>query len=195
MTKLLCVYCSSSRELSPAYYETAGAIGRDMAARGWGLVYGGGRIGLMGALAQGVKAAGGKVVGIIPVFMMERELEFREADELITVSTMSERKQAMIARADGFLALPGGIGTLEEIAEVLTLRYLGQTDKPAVFFNQGGFYDDLLRFFDRMTREKFRTRGVHGLYAVASSPDEIWTHLERPQRYEVAPLWRESTKG
>jgi len=191
MTKLLCVYCSSSRDLAPAYYETAGAVGRELVEHGWGLVYGGGRVGLMGALAHGVKAAGGTVVGIIPEFMKVRELEFREADELVTVATMAERKQAMIARADGFLALPGGIGTLEEIAEVLTLRYLGQSDKPAVFYNEGGYYDELLRFFDRMTREKFRTRGVHGLYAVASQRDEIWRFLEQPQAYEVAPLWRQ----
>jgi uncharacterized protein (TIGR00730 family) len=195
MTKLLCVYCSSSRDLAPAYYESAGAIGRDLVGRGWGLVYGGGKIGLMGAVARGVKAAGGTVVGIIPEFMKARELEFKEADELITVATMAERKQAMIARADGFLALPGGIGTLEEIAEVLTLRYLGQTDKPAVFYNEDGYYDDLLRFFDRMTREKFRTRGVHGLYAVAAKRDEIWGFLEQPQPYEVAPLWRQAAKA
>lgn len=194
MTKLLCVYCSSSRDLAPAYYASAAAIGADMAARGWGLVYGGGNAGLMGALARGVKAAGGRVLGIIPEFMKARELEFREADELITVATMADRKQAMIARADGFLALPGGIGTLEEIAEVLTLRYLGQTDKPAVFYNEGGYYDDLLRFFDRMTREKFRTRGAHGLYAVAAKREEIWGFLEQPEPYEVAPLWRRSPK-
>jgi uncharacterized protein (TIGR00730 family) len=194
MTKLLCVYCSSSRHLAPSYYETAAAVGRDLAERGWGLIYGGGRVGLMGSLARGVKEAGGPVVGIIPEFMKVRELEFREADELVTVTTMAERKQAMIARADGFLALPGGIGTLEEIAEVLTLRYLGQTDKPAVFFNEGGYYEDLLRFFDRMTREKFRTHGAHGLYAVAATRAEIWGHLEQPQPYEVAPLWRQSSK-
>jgi uncharacterized protein (TIGR00730 family) len=190
MTKLLCVYCSSSRHLAPAYYEAAGAVGRDMVGRGWGLVYGGGKVGMMGALALGVKEAGGAVVGIIPEFMKKRELDYREADELVTVSTMAERKQAMIARADAFLAMPGGIGTLEEIAEVLTLRYLGQTDKPAVFFNPDGYYDDLLRFFDKMTREKFRTGNVRGLYGVASTRDEIWAFLERPQGYEVAPLWR-----
>jgi len=164
-----------------------------MVARGWGLVYGGGRAGLMGTVARSVKAAGGHVVGVIPEFMKARELEFREADELLTVATMVERKQAMIARADGFLALPGGIGTLEEMAEVLTLRYLAQSEKPAVFFNQDGYYDDLLRFFTHMTREGFRHAGAHGLYAVASKPDEIWPLLEKPEPYEVAPIWRDRT--
>ena len=97
--------------------------------------------------------------------MIERELAFHAADELVTVATMAERKQAMIARAAGFLTLPGGIGTLEEIAEVLTLRYLAQITQPAVFYNQNGYFDDLLRFFDRMTREKFRAKGMAGLYS------------------------------
>ena len=188
MTRLLCVYCSSSRELAPKYHDDAKAVGRSMVARGWGLVYGGGRIGLMGSLALGVKEAGGRVVGIIPKFMVERELAFHEADELIAVETMAERKQAMIARADAFLALPGGIGTLEEISEVLTLRLLAQIHKPAVFYNQGGFYDELLRFFDRMTRERFRVTGIEGLYSVANSIDEIWPHIETPPIYTTA--WR-----
>lgn len=190
MAKLLCVYCSSSRDLAPGYHEAAEAVGRGMVERGWGLVYGGGRVGLMGSVARGVKSAGGRVVGILPAFMIERELEFREADELVSVATMAERKQAMIARAQGFLALPGGIGTLEEMAEVLTLRYLAQLDHPAVFFNQNGYYDDLLRFFERMSRERFRTSGMEGLYAVANTVDEIWRHLEEPIRYEADTLWR-----
>jgi hypothetical protein len=188
MTKLLCVYCASSRDLAPKYHADAEAVGRSMVTRGWGLVYGGGRVGLMGSLAGGVKAAGGRVVGVIPKFMIERELAYHEADELISVETMAERKQIMIAQADAFLALPGGIGTLEEISEVLTLRLLAQIRKPAVFYNQGGFYDDLFRFFDRMTRERFRVTGVEGLYSVANSIDEIWPHIESPAHYTTA--WR-----
>jgi hypothetical protein len=186
MTKLLCVYCSSSRELAAKYHDEARAVGRSMVAHGWGLVYGGGSIGLMGSLARAVKAAGGYVVGIIPEFMVERELEFREADKLLTVKTMAERKQAMIARADAFLALPGGIGTLEEIAEVLALRVLAQIHQPAVFYNQGGFYDELLSFFDRMTREGFRSTGIDGLYSVANSIDEIWPCLEKSAGFKTA---------
>ncbi|HVW22360.1 MAG TPA: TIGR00730 family Rossman fold protein [Opitutaceae bacterium] len=190
MPKLLCVYCSSSRQLAPVYHQAAAGVGREMVERGWGLVYGGGKVGLMGEVARGVKRAGGRVVGVIPEFMKARELEFREADELITVATMAERKQEMIARADAFLALPGGIGTLEEMAELLTLRYLAQVAKPAVFFNQDGFYDDLLRFFERMRRENFRTSGMQGLYAVAHSVEEIWPHLESPHAYQADALWR-----
>ncbi len=190
MTKLLCVYCSSSLHLDPAYYEMAEAVGREMVARGWGLVYGGGKAGLMGSVARGVKSSGGLVVGIIPEFMKERELAYLEADELVTVETMAVRKQEMIARADAFLALPGGIGTLEEISEVLTLRYLAQLNKPAVFLNQNGFYDYLLRFFDNMQRERFRTSGMQGLYSVANTLAEIWPHLDEPHRYEADQLWQ-----
>ena len=186
--KLLCVYCSSSSQLAPEYYAAAESLGAGLPARGWGLVYGGGKIGLMGAVARSVKGAGGSVVGVIPHFMKQRELEYREADELLTVITMAERKAAMIARAQAFVALPGGIGTLEEISEVLTLRYLAQIDAPIVFLNQNGFYDDLLRFFERMNREKFRS--LKGLYEVARTVDEIWPHLENPAAYVPEKLWK-----
>ncbi|HEY3755181.1 MAG TPA: TIGR00730 family Rossman fold protein [Opitutaceae bacterium] len=188
MPKLLCVYCSSSDNLAPHYVEAAEQIGRAMPSRGWGLVYGGGKRGLMGAVATAVKAAGGRVVGVIPDFMKTRELAYLAADELLVVETMAERKAAMIARADAYLALPGGIGTLEEIAEVLTLRYLARFDKPAVFFNQNGFYDDLFRFFDKMGQERFRS--LKGLYAAASTIEEIWPHLDEPAPYTAERLWQ-----
>lgn len=188
MPRLLCVYCSSSSDLSPRYIAAADAIGRAMPGHGWGLVYGGGKIGLMGTVARGVTESGGKVVGVIPEFMKLRELAYLAADELLTVETMAERKTAMIARADAFLALPGGIGTLEEIAEVLTLRYLARFDKPAVFFNQDGFYDDLFRFFNKMASERFRS--LKGLYSVASTVDEIWPLLENQSPYTAEKLWQ-----
>ena len=190
--KLLCVYCSSSLHLSSDYYEMADRVGREMVAHGWGLVYGGGNSGLMGSVAQGVKAAGGVVVGVIPEFMKVRELAFTDADELISVSTMAERKKLMIERADAFLALPGGIGTLEEISEVLTLRYLAQARQPIVFLNQNGYYDHLFRFFEHMQSERFKTSGMEGLYDVATTVEDIWTHLHADQSYEADQLWKET---
>jgi len=190
--KLLCVYCSSSLHLSSDYYEMADRVGREMVAHGWGLVYGGGNAGLMGSVAQGVKAAGGVVVGVIPEFMKVRELAFTDADELISVSTMAERKKLMIERADAFLALPGGIGTLEEISEVLTLRYLAQARQPIVFLNQNGYYDHLFRFFEHMQSERFKTSGMEGLYDVATTVEDIWTHLHADQSYEADQLWKET---
>jgi len=116
-----------------------------------------------------VKDAGGHVVGVIPDFMRERELAYHQADELITVGSMRERKRIMEERAQAFLALPGGIGTLEELTEIMTLRYINRIDKPVVVFNQDGFYDDLLRFFDRMTRERFKSEGLQALFGVADA--------------------------
>jgi uncharacterized protein (TIGR00730 family) len=190
MAKLLCVYCGSSRTLDPKYYSASEAVGRSMVANGWGLVYGGGNVGMMGSLAAAVKGAGGHVVGVIPDFMRERELAYHEADELVTVATMRERKRIMEERASAFLALPGGIGTLEELAEIMTLRYIRRIDKPVVVFNQDGYYDDLLRFFARMTRERFKSPGLQALFSVAASPDEIWPLLDNPGLFEADAIWR-----
>jgi cytokinin riboside 5'-monophosphate phosphoribohydrolase len=167
MAKLLCVYCGASKNLDPGYYSAAEVVGRSMVENGWDLVYGGGGVGLMGSLARAVKDAGGRVVGVIPGFMVERELAYHQADELITVSSMRERKRIMEERAAAFLALPGGIGTLEELAEIMTLRYMNRICKPVVVFNQGGYYNDLFQFFERMTRERFKSPGLRTLYAVA----------------------------
>jgi uncharacterized protein (TIGR00730 family) len=190
MAKLLCVYCSSSRRLEPGYYAAADAVGRAMVAHGWDLVYGGGNVGMMGSVAQAVKAAGGQVVGVIPDFMRVRELAYEEAHELIAVDTMRERKRVMEERASAFLALPGGIGTLEELTEIMTLRYINRLDKPVVIFNHGGFYDDLLRFFDRMRRERFKTDGLKALVGVADQVDDIWPLLDGPGRFEADAIWK-----
>ena len=192
MTKLLAVYCSSSRTLDPKYYAAGEAVGRAMVERGWGLIYGGGHAGTMGAVARAVQGAGGHVVGVIPHFMRERELAFTTADELIYVDSMRERKRIMAERAEAYLTLPGGIGTLEELSEILVERALDLSRKPMVLLNQDGFYDDLLRFFDRMVAERFKTGGLTKLFGVAGAVDEIWSLLEDPQPYEPDPLWRNS---
>ena len=178
MTKLLCVYCSSSDRIDPKYFAVATQVGTEMARRGWGLVYGGGKTGLMGAVARAVKAGSGRVVGIIPDFMKLRELAFTEADELVTVVTMRERKLLMETRADAFLTLPGGWGTLEEIMEILTLRQLDVLRKPCVFLNQDGFYDDLLKFFAKMVAENFNKPSNLELFSVAKTCEEVFTQLE-----------------
>ena len=178
MPKTLCVYCASSDRVDPKYARAAFAFGQAMPQRGWGLVYGGGKVGLMGAVAKGVKASGGRVVGVIPQFMKARELDYEGADEMLTVTTMRERKLRMEERADAFVALPGGWGTLEEIMEILTLRQLDVVRKPCVLFNQDGFYDDLLRFFDRMIGERFNKPSNLELFRVATSVETIFTCLE-----------------
>jgi uncharacterized protein (TIGR00730 family) len=191
MAKLLCVYCGSSKSLESRYYSAAEAVGRAMVANGWGLVYGGGNVGMMGSLARAVKGEGGRVVGVIPDFMKERELAYREADELITVESMRDRKRVMEERADAFLALPGGIGTLEELAEIMTLRYINRISKPVVVFNQDGYYDDLLRFFERMTRERFKSPGLQALFSVAGRVEDVWALLEAPGPFKADAIWQE----
>jgi cytokinin riboside 5'-monophosphate phosphoribohydrolase len=193
MTKLLCVYCSSSRDLDPKYYAAGDTLGREMVSRGWGLIYGGGHGGTMGAVARATQAAGGRVVGVIPHFMKERELTFTTADELISVDSMRERKRIMAERAAAFVTLPGGIGTLEELSEILVERALDLSRKPLVLVNQDGFYDDLLRFFARMVKERFKTGGLTKLFGVANSVEAVWPLLENPHPYEPDPLWRRAS--
>jgi hypothetical protein len=192
MTKLLCVYCASSDRLDPKYYAAAAELGREMVARGWGLVYGGGKTGMMGAVARAVKQNGGRVVGVIPEFMKARELAYDEADELVTVITMRERKLLMETRAEAFVALPGGWGTLEEIAEILTLRQLDVVKKPCVFLNQDGFYDPLLRLFDRMLVENFFKPSNMDLFRVATTPVDVFAQIEAAAGAQAESKWFET---
>lgn len=178
MPKTLCVYCASSDRLDPKYAAAASELGREMAKRGWDLVYGGGKVGLMGAVAKAVKTSGGRVVGVIPEFMKVKELAYEGADEMHTVVTMRERKLLMETKADAFVTLPGGWGTLEEVMEILTLRQLDVLRKPVIIFNQDGFYDDLLKFFDRMIAEKFNKPSNLQLFTVAKTVEDVFAQLE-----------------
>jgi cytokinin riboside 5'-monophosphate phosphoribohydrolase len=166
--KTLCVYCASSDRLDPDYLRLAAETGAGLAAAGWGLVYGGGNTGMMGAVAREAKLSGARVTGVIPHFMIARELAYAGADEMITVETMRERRRVMEERADAFLALPGGWGTLEELIEILVLRQLDKLRKPVVILNHRGFYDELLRFFQRMVTERFNRETNLALFHVAT---------------------------
>ncbi|HSY53708.1 MAG TPA: TIGR00730 family Rossman fold protein [Opitutaceae bacterium] len=190
MSKLLCVYCSSSDLIDAKYRAIAEELGRGMVARGWGLVYGGGCVGSMGALACAVKASGGYVVGVIPDFMKSRELAYTEADELLTVATMRERKKLMEERASAFVALPGGLGTLEEFSEIVALRYLNRLNLPVMLLNQDGFYDDLLKYFTRVSREGFMSPDVRDLFTVAKTMDDVWQQLEKPVPFKADKIWQ-----
>lgn len=154
----VCVYCGSSPGLNPGYLAAAEAFGRRLARERLTLVYGGGKVGLMGAVADGALSEGGRVVGVIPRLLLAKEVEHRGLSELRTVGTMHERKQAMAELADAFVALPGGLGTLDEIAEVLTWGLLSLHRKPCALLNLEGYFDDLLRFFSHMVGQRFLRR-------------------------------------
>ncbi len=153
--KRLCVFCGSSAGTRPAYADAARAMGRLLAERGIGLVFGGGKVGLMGVVADAVMAAGGQATGVIPEALMAREVGHRGLTELHVVGSMHERKALMADLADGFIALPGGFGTYEEFCEVLTWSQLGIHPKPCGLLNVQGFYDPLLALFDHAVREEF----------------------------------------
>lgn len=166
MTFSLCVYCGSRDGLDPAHLAAASEVGREVGQRGWRLVYGGGHTGLMGAVADAALAAGAEVIGIIPDRLIERELGHGGVTELQVVGSMHERKQKMAEQSDAFIALPGGIGTMEEIFEIWTWRQLGYHRKALGLLNVGGYYDDLLRFIDRSEDSGFLWPDVHALLQV-----------------------------
>ena len=179
MSKAICVYCSSSNRIHADYFEAASRAGRLLAERGHTLVYGGGRVGLMGAVARAVHERGGRVVGAIPEALRQVEgVAYELADELVITATMQERKAILFTRADAFLVLPGGFGTLEELLEVLTLRVLGYHHKPIALVNTAGFYDPLLGFFEHVYADGFAREQVRALYHVAESPEAALDYLD-----------------
>ena len=151
----ICVYCGSRAGSDPAHLSAAEQLGQAIGERGWRLIYGGGRVGLMGAVADAALAAGASVVGVIPESLMRLEVGHRGLTELLVVRTMHERKQAMAERADAFVALPGGIGTFEELFEVWTWRHLGYHQHPIGLLDVKGYYEPLRLFLDRTVAEGF----------------------------------------
>jgi uncharacterized protein (TIGR00730 family) len=175
----ICVYCASSNHIPEIFFAAARALGQGMASRGWSLVYGGGSVGLMGALAESIHTAGGNVIGIIPQGLLDREVGYLRADELIVTTTLRERKQIMDDRADAFVALVGGFGTFEELIENITLRQLGYHDKPIIIVNTDRFYDPLLEQFERVFALGFTAEHHRRLYTVVREIDEVFGLLER----------------
>ncbi|WP_340648865.1 TIGR00730 family Rossman fold protein [Pseudoxanthomonas winnipegensis] len=153
--KSICVYCGSNAGAKPVYVQRATELGQRLAAEGLRLVYGGGKVGLMGAVADAVLAAGGEVVGVIPQQLVDWEVAHRGLTQLEIVGSMHERKARMFDLADGFITLPGGFGTMEEIFEMLTWRQLGIGNKPCAFLDIDGFYQPLIAMIDRMVEQRF----------------------------------------
>lgn len=184
----ICVYAGSSFGASPAYAAVASVFGAACAARGLTIVYGGGRVGLMGVLADSALAAGGRVIGVIPRAMIAEERAHANLTELIAVDTMHERKHRMAQLADSFVALPGGIGTLEEVAEVFTWLQLGLHLKPVGILNALCFYDLLLQFFAHLRTERFLTAAHYSMLSVASDPESLLDQLAATQHVHIPKL-------
>jgi len=176
--KRVCVFCGSNDGLRPVYAAAARAMGRALAERNLGLVYGGGCVGLMGTIADAVLERRGQVLGVIPQALVERELAQHSVTELIIVQSMHERKAKMAASADAFIAMPGGYGTLEEFCEIITWAQLGLHRKPCGLLNVDGYYDPLLELFDRAVGEGFLQPINRQLVLQETQPDRLLDLLE-----------------
>ena len=176
--RALCVYCGSSSGFDGKLEAFARAFGSACAARGIELIFGGGGTGLMGTVADATLAGGGRVVGIIPRSLMESELPFSGLTELVVVDSMHTRKQQMFQRADGFVSLPGGFGTLDETIEMITWRQLGFHDKPIVLANYRGYWNPLLSLLDHIVATEFAAPDSRDLYSVTNSVDGVFDSLK-----------------
>jgi len=171
--KRVCVYCGSSGRVAESYRAAATRVGTLLAQAGIELVYGGGRIGLMGLVADAVLAAGGRVTGIIPGFLHGRELGHAGVSELIVVDSMHERKQRMFELADAFVILPGGLGTLDETFECITWRQLGLHDRPVLVVDVDGYWQPLMRLMDQVVESGFAGQTARDLFKVVLTPEEM----------------------
>jgi hypothetical protein len=176
--RAICVYCGSSNAVAPEHLAAAGEFGRLAAGRGIEIVFGGGRVGLMGALADGALNAGGRVTGIIPEHLRDLEVHHDGVSEMIVVDSMHTRKRRMFELSDAFCALPGGLGTLDETFEIITWKQLGLHDKPVVLVNVDGFWDPLLALLAHQLEAGYiRTRHA-GLYRVAEGIGSVFDTLD-----------------
>ncbi len=175
--RLTC-YTSSSGDVEPRFRDAVHAFGTELGQRGDELVYGGTAVGLMGVLADAVRAAGGRVTGVLPILMRERGLADTACDDLVVTDGMAGRKQVMIERADAFVVLPGGFGTLEEFFEVLTLKQLGYHDRAIVLLDIDGFWQPLVSLFDHLYGLRFAKPAYRALSHMAADCDELFAYLE-----------------
>lgn len=172
--KRICVFCGSNSGIDPIYLATAEKVGKFLADNNIELVFGGGRVGLMGKIADTVMENGGKVIGIIPQALSEREVAHQGLTELHVVGSMHERKAMMADLADGFIALPGGVGTFEEFCEIVTWAQLGIHKKPCALMNVGGFYDSFIAMFDHSMNQGFIRPQHRALVLVESEIDKLY---------------------
>lgn len=193
MIKTICVYCSSSDKVRSIYYEAAHAVGRALARRGLRLVYGAGKTGLMGAVADATLQAGGEVVGVIPTFFNTPALVHQGLSTLEVVETMHERKARLVELADAFIALPGGFGTFEEFFEIVTWSQIGLHAKPIGLLNADGYYDPLLKMVEHAYAEGMIYAEHRQLFVHSRQVDELLEALNNHQRPEGLERWTQRT--
>ncbi len=181
--RTITVYCSSSASLAPHYYDAGAELGRAIAVNGWKLVYGGNAIGLMKTVADATRAAGGKVIGITPQLFVDKGLEDKDCDELVVTNTMRDRKAILEERGDAFVALPGGIGTFEEVFEIIVGKQLAHHNKPIIFLNIANYWNPMLAMIETAIEQKFIKPKARNLYFVAANVPEAIEHL----RHYVPP--------
>lgn len=188
----ICVFGAASNEIDHKYVDAVENLCRKLAERGHSLVFGAGENGLMGAAARGMKAGGANIIGVIPEFFRDETIEkiYAQCDELIFTETMQERKKKMEDLADAFIVVPGGIGTFEEMFEVLTLKQLGRHKKPIIFYNLAGYFDNLMKFMRHCSDEGFIRKNCHKLYNVSEVDEEIFDFVEHsaPLNFSVSDL-------
>jgi uncharacterized protein (TIGR00730 family) len=187
--RAICVFCGSSTGDDPAFVGAAEALGRAVATSGRALIYGGSKTGLMGALADAALAAGGHVTGVIPRGLMEKEVAHQSLTDLRVVASMHERKATMASLADAFVALPGGVGTMEELFEVWTWAQLGLHAKPFGLLRVAGFFDPLIQFLDALVAHRFTRREHRELLITDDDPVNLLARLEAWQPSPAQPKW------
>lgn len=187
----VCVYCGSSARVDQVYKDAATNLGKVIAGQGWSVVYGGGRVGLMGLVADAALGAGGKVVGIIPKHIQGREIEHTDLTELHVVDSMHIRKQMMVDRSDAFVVLAGGLGTLDEFFELMTWKQLGLHDKPIVMVNINGYWDRMNDAIRHLAGEKFMREEDLRMYQVVDSIDKVAEAISKAplERFDPSTKW------
>ena len=175
----ICVYGASSNDLNNKYIDAVESLGKEMAQRGHGLVFGGGAQGLMGAAVRGITTGNGYSLGIAPAFFDKPGILFKECSDFIFTNTMRERKQLMEDRSDAFIMVPGGIGTLEEFFEILTLKQLGRHNKPIAIFNVNNYYDELIRMLAKTISEGFMKAECQNIYGIFDNANELLDYIEK----------------
>jgi len=189
--KSVCVYCGSSARVDDVYKQAAIALGKHIAGAGWSVVYGGGRVGLMGLVADSALSAGGSVIGIIPQHIQAREVQHTDLTELHVVDSMHIRKQMMVDRSDAFVILAGGLGTLDEFFELLTWKQLGLHDKPIVMVNINNYWTKMLDAISHIADEKFMREEDLKMFDVVQSIDQVANTLEKAphERFDPSTKW------